>query len=1623
MARGKKGSHIGALAGGFINGLLASLKYGMMSKHYAMMDKYYESLMNQKGDTLKTDQGDFNRGKFGHGPFGIPSKDGGRGSFMDSVADIESGNKDIYSATDKDYPREPNSRSQGFFQIDTPTWQQFAAKAGVDITKYPTALGTPREIQQKVAETIPLSRFGERTQKMLTEKYGQLDTSKPLGELALRFDKRDTQVASDEDRKYLASTSKHTDRPGDTENLNPGFASKVAATIKDARAQGLNVGLQSAFREPGQTGSTFDASGRSLHTYGLAIDFSGFEPGSADAVKFYEIAKANGLYNPYGPNNKNEWNHYQAIPYELKANSPELAALKTAYATKDQNTIWEAGNKLMGVTAAPAAAAPAAKTEEAPVPPRRAAVLPAAAKPVAKPVPTPPVKPTAAKPTASLAAPVPPTGPTVAEAQPIAPAIPPSTVAAAEPAPAPTLDMAKPAADRMTVAGNYGPGGKWGPNPPLAERAPSDQPVDITPGSNAPPPTTPAIPVPMEDPRRDMMAMGPDTGMDSGMAMGPDTGMDAGMGTMAAARGGVVQRFQGGGDVADPGASSIGMPPALAGGAQPVPPIYFNPATYAAAGAPVGKGISATSAPTFTAGAIPTLPMARGGVVKRYQGGGEIGNIGDDEIGGAMPDTSYEDMALMQRAGAGGGPGAGPNPLAGLNLHPDESQADLPAPGAIEVSNIGGFSGVGSPGGGMGRVGAGILRGPRPSMGAGAGGTRGGGAGGGLIYTEHPEDLPADSPYHPNHPANHPDLPAHTPQIMDQDGNPSSGLTSAISAGLHYIGQALGIAPDQPRGVIAGDPQTQVARNHFVNNKTLPGVPEVTDGDMYNMRKTVDPHDTLDDNMSTIAGLESLYVGLVSRGDVDNASKVAAAIMMKTVQTSIKYGDEAYKRWGKGDIQGSIEALGAAHDAIADGTIVGGHVVDDPNSPGGWAVEVSGHKLNGQELWRQVIGPRQLLGAIQNSRNGTTAWNMYEEAAGKHDPAYAQRAATRHAAAQSDLEAQRQAGREALVDKRAADKEAAAQAEQDRIQKYLDTHGGGGGEGLVGRPRTAPAARPAPPTQPPVTTTPVAPVQHDAATGGGPQVSQADLPTPGAIPASAQFVIPGSGQVVTDNAPVTTAPPDTTGTAAAMPKPPDADVGGKPAIPVTPGVAPESITPTATPAVSRGPVMGRSEDEDMSIINTQYEQAVAQNIRDIHSRHWDGAGYVIGDQVYDPPPEPQYTSDPKINAALKNRFNAQMQLWRAGALQADKAEQEEIVAMRGSLDKRFTDMRDIRKKLWDDQKTEKAATTLAGRQRQLEIDKDTMVKSQKIFEANERGAEPKKDAEMDKEKFGNPYYMMAQAFYPKLVAQPTGNDATDRNAAENVLSSQDSKLFNSETRNALANAYWEANRHSNMLPANAAAAIHDFVIGLDAQVKPEMPDPKAKPEEQVYADDKPLPKGLKNYNVVRYDVTVHDGSGNVTTFRVPADAMESLQKISLRYKQGVQAEKAEKAAATREQQETEVAKTEAQEHQFRREQASKFGLKMGRQAGERERFISGQLPPPAIPETPRTINPDEAMRLDQERRAAMPAMTRPAPPSTPGRPQVNVGALGIPPSPEPWPTMPRPDWWRNEATWRRLHGG
>jgi hypothetical protein len=104
-------------------------------------------------------------------------------SFMDRVAQIESANSNIFSGTDPDVAG-PGTKSQGYWQINTPTWRDFASAAGVDVSKYPNAMSAPRDVQEKVASVIPLGRFGPRTQTMLRQEYGPLDRHSTLGRLA-----------------------------------------------------------------------------------------------------------------------------------------------------------------------------------------------------------------------------------------------------------------------------------------------------------------------------------------------------------------------------------------------------------------------------------------------------------------------------------------------------------------------------------------------------------------------------------------------------------------------------------------------------------------------------------------------------------------------------------------------------------------------------------------------------------------------------------------------------------------------------------------------------------------------------------------------------------------------------------------------------------------------------------------------------------------------------------------------------------------------------------------------------------------------------------------------------------------------------------------------------------------------------------------------------------------------------------------------------------------------------------------------------------------------------------------------------------------------------------------------
>jgi hypothetical protein len=144
-------------------------------------------------------------------------------------------------------------------------------------------------------------------------------------------------------RAYLSTLSAHTDRAGDTANLNPEFATRLAAAVKQARAEGLPVSVMSAFREGNVTGSAYDMGGNSSHTYGLASDIAGLDgPNGKITQRWAQIAAANGLHNPYGVGDAAEFNHWQLPERPLEQTPTLLASLKAAKASGDMSKVWSA---------------------------------------------------------------------------------------------------------------------------------------------------------------------------------------------------------------------------------------------------------------------------------------------------------------------------------------------------------------------------------------------------------------------------------------------------------------------------------------------------------------------------------------------------------------------------------------------------------------------------------------------------------------------------------------------------------------------------------------------------------------------------------------------------------------------------------------------------------------------------------------------------------------------------------------------------------------------------------------------------------------------------------------------------------------------------------------------------------------------------------------------------------------------------------------------------------------------------------------------------------------------------------------------------------------------------------
>jgi hypothetical protein len=155
-------------------------------------------------------------------------------------------------------------------------------------------------------------------------------------------------------KTYLATYSAHPDRPGDTSNFNPAFAGPLAAAIQQARAEGLKVGVGSGFREPGQTGSAYDAAGYSSHSYGLASDISGLDgPNGPITQRWAQIAQSYGLNNPYGIGNAKEYNHWQLPAQPLERMPDVLSGLKDARSSGTMQDVWSAYPSTLGGSLTP----------------------------------------------------------------------------------------------------------------------------------------------------------------------------------------------------------------------------------------------------------------------------------------------------------------------------------------------------------------------------------------------------------------------------------------------------------------------------------------------------------------------------------------------------------------------------------------------------------------------------------------------------------------------------------------------------------------------------------------------------------------------------------------------------------------------------------------------------------------------------------------------------------------------------------------------------------------------------------------------------------------------------------------------------------------------------------------------------------------------------------------------------------------------------------------------------------------------------------------------------------------------------------------------------------------------
>jgi hypothetical protein len=99
-------------------------------------------------------------------------------SFLSDLIRFESSGSNVTNTNQST----SSGRARGYFQITDGTWQDFGRRAGIDFSRYPTALSAPYHLQAQVASLIPLKRWDPITLRKLSAAGHKFDVNKTLGE-------------------------------------------------------------------------------------------------------------------------------------------------------------------------------------------------------------------------------------------------------------------------------------------------------------------------------------------------------------------------------------------------------------------------------------------------------------------------------------------------------------------------------------------------------------------------------------------------------------------------------------------------------------------------------------------------------------------------------------------------------------------------------------------------------------------------------------------------------------------------------------------------------------------------------------------------------------------------------------------------------------------------------------------------------------------------------------------------------------------------------------------------------------------------------------------------------------------------------------------------------------------------------------------------------------------------------------------------------------------------------------------------------------------------------------------------------------------------------------------------